>query len=254
MDYTRLETVFLEIPNLTRPKLISGLPGSGYVGKIAVDYLIEKLNAKKFAEIYSNSFPPQVSVSSDGTVDLSKTLFYSCRSGSSDLVLLTGDSQPVSAEGVYMLAEAIIAVCRRLGVPEIYTLAAYITGKFSAKPEVYGTATTFQMIARFKQKQIKTLDHGTITGMNGVLVGTAKKYSLNASCLMGETSGFVLDALASKAVLICLSSLVGLDIDVTDLEKRVKETEKSIKELQSKSDQKPAEANQFSQSNLGYIS
>src|SRR5216683_5630561 len=39
---------------LKEPVLIQGLPGLGYVGKVAVDYFIEKLKPKKFAELYSS--------------------------------------------------------------------------------------------------------------------------------------------------------------------------------------------------------
>ena len=42
---------------IKNPILIEGLPGIGNVGKIAVDFIIENLNAKKIFEIYSYSFP-----------------------------------------------------------------------------------------------------------------------------------------------------------------------------------------------------
>ena len=44
------------MPELNRPILIEGLPGIGNVGKIACDFLCEKIDAKKFATIYSESF------------------------------------------------------------------------------------------------------------------------------------------------------------------------------------------------------
>lgn len=43
-------------PKLTNPLLIEGLPGIGNVGKLAVEHLIDTINAKKFAEIYSKDF------------------------------------------------------------------------------------------------------------------------------------------------------------------------------------------------------
>ncbi len=39
---------------LKEPVLIQGLPGLGYVGKVAVDYFIEKLKPKKMGELYSS--------------------------------------------------------------------------------------------------------------------------------------------------------------------------------------------------------
>ena len=63
-------------PKLNNPILIEGLPGIGNVGKLAVEHLIESINAKKFAEIYSKDFPPQVFINPDGTIKLVNNEFY----------------------------------------------------------------------------------------------------------------------------------------------------------------------------------
>ena len=54
-----------KMPDLEEPYLVCGLPGSGYVGKLAVEHLIQEVGAKLLAEIYSYSFPPQVMIRSD---------------------------------------------------------------------------------------------------------------------------------------------------------------------------------------------
>jgi len=56
-------------PKLKNPKFICGLPGSGFVGKLAVDFLVDKLKANHITDVYSTSFPPQVTIQKDGTVD-----------------------------------------------------------------------------------------------------------------------------------------------------------------------------------------
>ena len=50
---------YYEEPVLNKPVLIEGLPGVGNVGKIAADFLAEKLEAKHFATVLSKHFPPQ---------------------------------------------------------------------------------------------------------------------------------------------------------------------------------------------------
>ncbi|MDW0211242.1 MAG: PAC2 family protein, partial [Nitrososphaeraceae archaeon] len=57
-------------PSLQSPILICGFPGSGYVGKIAVDHVISELQSEHLADIYSSSFPPQVMIKNSGTVEL----------------------------------------------------------------------------------------------------------------------------------------------------------------------------------------
>ena len=63
-------------PKLRSPILIEGLPGVGNVGKLAADHLISELKAKKFAEIHSKYFPPQVLVQPDGTIRLVNNELY----------------------------------------------------------------------------------------------------------------------------------------------------------------------------------
>jgi proteasome assembly chaperone (PAC2) family protein len=59
-----METVVIEKVKvkLKSPVLIEGFPGLGMVGKIATNYLIQELKAKKLAELYSPHFPYYVVV------------------------------------------------------------------------------------------------------------------------------------------------------------------------------------------------
>ncbi len=63
-------------PKLKSPRLICGFPGSGYVGKLAVDHLIQELPANHLVDIYSGAFPPQIIIKPDGTADLMKNSIY----------------------------------------------------------------------------------------------------------------------------------------------------------------------------------
>ena len=48
--------------------------------------------------------------------------------------------------------------------------------------------------------------------MNGLLVGIGKLYGIEGICLLGETSGYVIDANASKHLLEILLSVLDLKI------------------------------------------
>ena len=133
----------LERPELNNPLVICGLPGSGYVGKMAVDHLISELKAKKMAEFYSYSFPPQVIVKKAGYVDMVKNELYYWKdpSGRRDLLLYGGDAQPVSTEAEYELSDIVTDLVKELGAKRLFTLAAYVTGSLTSTPRVFGTAT-----------------------------------------------------------------------------------------------------------------
>lgn len=220
-------------PDLKSAYLICGFPGSGYVGKLAVDHLIEELHARHLVDIYSSSFPPQVIIKTDGTAELLKNSIFWWRGESgAELLLLTGDSQPANPDSEYALAEEILNVAEKFGTRHVYTLAAYITGVFVEKSKVFGTATDVDIVKSFAAHEISLMDSGSITGMNGLVIGIAKMRGIKGTCLLGETSGYVVDAKASKAVLETLVKLVNIKVDMANLEKRAKDTEMLIQTIE----------------------
>src|SRR6187551_2794851 len=73
-----IEIVFSEKkpPSLNSPYLICGFPGTGLVGKLAVDYLIKELGAIHMADLFSSYFSPQVVIQADGTTNIVKNSLY----------------------------------------------------------------------------------------------------------------------------------------------------------------------------------
>ena len=228
----------LETPKAAEPVLVCGLPGSGYVGKLAADHLVSAFKLKKVAEYTSSSFPPEVSVKEDGTVDPPKgELFYAPTKGGRSLFVFTADAQPTTSEGEYALSDAVVKFASRCGVKRVYTLAAYITGSFSKTPKVYGAGTSKEIIESLRDKGVTLMKDGGISGMNGLLIGVAALRGLEGACLLGETSGYVVDAGASKAVLELLSKVVDLPIDTSKLKEKAEETQKVISQLQAMAEQ-----------------
>ncbi len=250
-----------EMPKFaTEPHLLCGFPGSGYVGKLAIDHIIQELHATHIADVYSSSFPPQVVIRTDGTADLMKNSIFSWQGGETSLLLLTGDSQPTNPDSEYALAEHILDFASQFGAKHVFTLAAYITGVFVDKPRVFGTATDASQVGSFAQHNVLLMDSGTITGMNGLIIGIAKLRGISGTCLLGETSGYVVDAKASKAVLETLLSMIKVKVDMSNLEKRAKDTEMLIQTIEQQMAGRgvPAPESQQQQPqkprNTGYIS
>ena len=246
----------LEMPNLKNPTMICGFPGSGYVGKLAIDHMIEELKVIPFANMFSSSFPPQVLIQPDGTTDLMKNVLYYFRGQTNDLILLSGDAQPVTPESEFEMAEEIVKICDKLGVKIIYTLAAYITGAFSKTPKVYGTSTMPQIVKDFQKYDVSTMNSGSITGMNGLIIGVGKRKGITGICLLGETSGYVVDAKASKAVLETLVKMLDLKLDLTGISKKAQDTEQLVKTIEDQMGQRGGESLPMAQHDrkLGYIS
>ena len=240
----------------TAPHLVCGFPGSGFVGKLAVDHLIEELKASRLVDIYSSSFPPQVLIGTDGTADLMKNSVFWWEGDGASLLLLTGDTQPQNPDSEYALAGQILDFAGRLGMEQVFTLAAYITGVFVEKPRVFGTATDAAIVAAFAQNNISAMDSGSITGMNGLVIGIAKMRGMKGTCLLGETSGYVVDAKASKAVLETLLKVINVKVDMANLDKRAKDTEMLIQTIEQQMAGRGRQATEGQQrsQNTGYIS
>ncbi|MFQ5969636.1 MAG: proteasome assembly chaperone family protein [Nitrososphaerales archaeon] len=247
-----------KMPELEEPYLICGLPGSGYVGKLAVEHLVHELNAKLLADIYSYSFPPQVIIRNDGTADLMKNSMYYWKSnGKSDILMLTGDAQPSTSEAEYILVDEILGLANKFNAKTVFTLAAYITGVFVDKPKVYATTTDADLLKEFQSQDLLKMDGGSITGMNGLIIGIAKLKGMRGMCLLGETSGYVVDAKASQAVLQSLLGMIGVQVDMKNLEKRAKDTEMLIQTIEQQMRRRSPYEEQVGKQpskDLGYIS
>ncbi|MGZ7044434.1 MAG: PAC2 family protein, partial [Methanobacterium sp.] len=80
--------------DIQEPIFIEALPGIGHVGKLVAEHIIHELNASKFAELYSPSFPPQVFVNEDGTIEPMKNEFYVLNGeNGQDYIILVGNTQ-----------------------------------------------------------------------------------------------------------------------------------------------------------------
>ena len=227
----------IEAPKAREPILICGLPGSGYVGKLAADHLVSSMRLKKVAEYSSPTFPPQVSVKEDGTADPPVAAIFFGRAKGKGVFVFTADAQPTTSEGEYELSDAVVKFAKRCGVKKVYTLAAYITGSFSSPPRVFGAGTSKRMAETLADNGVTLMKDGGISGMNGLLTGVAALRGLEGACLLGETSGYVVDAGASKAVLELLSKVVGLPVDTSKLKEKADETQKVISQLQAMAEQ-----------------
>jgi len=228
----------MEVPESEGAVLVCGLPGSGYVGKLAADHLVSSFRSKRVAEYSSPLFPPQVSVKEDGTVDPPRgDLYFVAGKKGRSFFVFTADAQPTTPEGEYELSDAVVRFAKKCGVKRIYTLAAYITGSFSNSPKVYGSGTSQAMLDLLTENGATLMKDGGISGMNGLLIGMAALKGLEGACLLGETSGYVVDAGASKAVLELLSKVIGLPIDTSKLKEKAEETQKVISQLQAMAEQ-----------------
>lgn len=221
-------------PELDNPVLIEGLPGVGHVGKLAAEHLLEEFDAELVRRIYSEHFPPQVTVE-DGRTQLACAEVYAISAAERDCLVLTGDHQAADGPGHYRLTEAFLDVAAAFDVNRIFALGGVPTGELVETPDVIGAATTDDLIEDLEAVDVEFRENepaGGIVGVSGLLLGLGERRGYEAACLMGETSGYLVDPKSARVVLEALEETVPLDIGYDSLEERADEMEEVVKQIQ----------------------
>jgi len=219
-------------PKLKNPIFIEGLPGIGNVGKIAADFLVDELKAKKIYDIFSYSFPHSVFVGEDNLVELPSVSIYYKQTAKNDLLILNGDVQPSDEESCYEFCDKVLDIIQDFKCSQIITLGGIGLHSEPKIPKVYCTGNTKSAVADFKkntdvnEKLFGVV--GPIIGVSGVLLGLAKKRNIDAVSLLAETSAHPMHIgiRGAKEIIEILNKKYTMGIDIKDLNKEIESLEK----------------------------
>src|SRR3990167_176252 len=221
-------------PRLNNPVFIEGLPGIGNVGKVAVDFLIDELKAKKLYEITSYTFPHSVFVNEDNLVELPIVeVFYKKFSGKRDLLLLGGDVQPIDEISSYEFSDKILDIVQKFNGKEVITLGGIGLADIPKNPKVYCTGNTRKIIDRYKSELVSNKLYGVvgpIVGISGLLLGLASRRNMEAISFLAETYGhpMYLGIKGAKEILNILNKKLDLKINTAKLDREIKDIESEV--------------------------
>jgi hypothetical protein len=140
------------------------------------------------------------------------------------------------------MANLVLDVAQRFGCRRIYTSGAAVTQiHHTAGSRVWAVPNSEKLIAEVKGYENTILmsetegrgEQGVITGLNGLLLGVAKKRGLEAVCVMGEIPYYLEGApwpypKASKSVLEVLANVIGIKVDLNRLDELTVKVEEQI--------------------------
>ena len=243
-------------PELKNPIMLCGWPGIGNIGINAIDSIRAALKAQEFGEIEPWDFfnPRKVTIEKGLLKDLEfpSSKFYFQRIRNQHLIFFIGQEQPAEeriryAEGrkAYEVANLVLDVAEKFGCIRVYTSGAAVTQiHHTAKSRVWAVPNKQSLIKEIKQYENTIMmseiegrsSQGTITGLNGLLLGVAKNRDLEAICLMGEIPYYLQGApwpypKGSKSVLEVLNKILNIRIDLSELDELTKRVEKNIEEF-----------------------
>jgi proteasome assembly chaperone (PAC2) family protein len=246
-------------PKLRKPDMVASWPGIGNIGLIAVNTLRGQVRAEELGEIEPwDFFYPRRVIIKDGILadlEFPSNKFYYQRLEEKDLIIFVGEEQPIDggrvyAEGkkAYQIANLVLDVAERFGCQRIYTSGAAVAlTRHTLKPRVWAVTSSESLIKEVKSYENTILmseiegrgDWGSISGLNGLLLGLARKRGFEAICLMGEIPDYLSGApfpypRASKSVLEVLTNLLGIQIGYDALDEMAVQMDEIIGSIYEK--------------------
>ncbi|MBU1121091.1 MAG: PAC2 family protein [Candidatus Omnitrophota bacterium] len=227
-------------PKLKNPIFIAAWPGMGEVAYRSVLFLREVMEFKMFAKLEAiDFFKPAAVFVKKGIIDmpaLPAGFFYYAKGkkNSPDIILFLGEAQP-PLEYAEALSLAIIDFVKKYNSKAIFT--------FAAKPEpidhkgdsaVWFAATHNDIFKEFLGLNLKALNEGQISGLNGIILGIAKKKGLKGVCLLGEIPFYTVqieNPKASANILRIIDRYLKLNLNLAPLVERSKFVEEEIDKL-----------------------
>lgn len=231
-------------PALVKPILIEGLPGVGNVGKIAADLISEKLNAKRFATILSEDLPQQVILDDECVANaIDNELWYANVNGK-DIIFLLGDAQGTTTQGQFNLSKLVMDIILPYDPSMIITLGGYGTGNIVNDPRILGAVSDPKLKSEMERHGVgfyPSEPQGGIVGCAAILLSMGKAYGIDSVCIMGETSGYVLDHKSAKKVISVLGEILGTEFDTSDIQSEIDKLEEINLQAQAAAAEVPKE-------------
>ncbi|MDY6917780.1 MAG: PAC2 family protein [Chloroflexota bacterium] len=217
--------------------MIAAWPGMGGVAIVAAKYLVERVDAQEFASIEPDQFFDLGGVLVEDSVvqdiGIPEGKFYCLEdNGENDLIGFMSEAQP-HIKG-YGMANLVLDVAQRYKVRRLFTFAAAPTHiHHTATPQVLAAATSPRLVQELGKYDVKLLREGSVSGLNGLLLGVAKKRGMDGICLLGEIPIYttqVANPRSSKAVLDVFCRMTGLEVDLTEIESWAEETDREVEQ------------------------
>ena len=230
-DWT-VKQVSKSIPKLSSPVLIAGLPGIGNVGKVAVDFMIEELDAEKLYELFSYNLPHSVFVTEENLIELPTIAMYFKKGAGKrpDIVFLAGDVQPVNEQSCYSFSDVVLDRFTGMGGSLVITIGGIGLPSVPKKPRVYCTGTSREITKAYTMINVEPKLYGVvgpIIGVTGVLLGLSKMRKLPAVSLLAETFShpMYLGIRGAREVVSVLNDKLSLGLNIRELDAEISEME-----------------------------
>jgi proteasome assembly chaperone (PAC2) family protein len=231
--------IFKSVKFDTRPTMLASWPGMGNVGIISTDYLRSKLKCKVLAEIdMSQYFIPDSIVVEDGLAELPelpRSIIYYCKNP--DLLIFESNAQVAGKDGI-AIVKSLVRLASEYDTKRIFTAAAFAQNLSHNSPaQILGAFNSAEMIDEFKNISVDPMPNGYIAGLNGIMLGIAANYDIEAGCFLGTIPSFAANLSypkASLAIIELLQKIFDLEVDTDELKESIKLVDSQFSEIEEK--------------------
>ena len=126
------------------------------MGKIAVDFLVEELKAKRLYSFFSYRFPHSVFVNEKNLVEMPKLELYYKQFGKGskkkDLLFLVGDIQPIDEESCYAFCDEVLKIAQHFKCNHLVTTGGIGLQHVPDTPKVYCAGNNQILLQEYTKK------------------------------------------------------------------------------------------------------
>jgi uncharacterized protein len=225
-----IEISILKKVDLEGYTFIEGFPGVGLVGPMTISYLINKLELEYIGYVNGDIFPPLVSIHEDMPMPPSR-FYYSKKY---KIITLFAESGTVSEKGIYELSNKIYDFIKSNKIASIIS----INGVPVEKPDgesAFAVASTKKSLEKIASVNLKTIGEGVAAGVSALLLMYSSLDNLDDINLLIPVDQQIIDPRYAEIAIKSLNKILGLNIDVDELEKEAVAVEERIKDVLKKS-------------------
>ena len=210
-------TIFANPPPGEGAAVLMGFTGSGLVGTIALQYMVDQLEFELTGTMTSRYFPP-LAMMNKGVINDPVRLYMK-----NDIAAIVADI-PIHPMICYEISTGILDWLTPLKPKEVLTIAGIVTNE--SEKRVFGVATTPDALQRIQDHTL-VLPIGSISGIASSILTGCKIRGIPGFGLLGETVNAP-DPRSSAATIEVLNKMYNLGLDVKPLLEQAEEIEQSM--------------------------
>ena len=193
------------------------------------NYLLEKLEFKRFASLYSSGLPAAITVSGNGVSDLAGVHFYRTEVTRTDLILLSGYGTPSTEE--YEFSTEILSFARKIGVSQVISIGARWNEEPLSpfeEPKVLGFSTDEEGRKLLDNLGVSLQTNEPAYYFSNTIIGACPIFGLKGIKLSVNHGEPTPHPKSTIAFLNVFNKMLNISIDTASLEKLAKDLHESL--------------------------